>query len=186
MSGGMILGFKIGFSAYNNADEGTTNRSVTLNNVLIEVQGKLAPLEEPRAIGARISRGNKVQNCTIRAKSAGFNAYPLETTMNSVGTSDSVGVFIISNRLETDTNTIVYQTPGLQQSNCSVVLNNYGFAKNGSTTPGQTGFAADFFHNTATSQYGNTTFINNYFWASSRAERITLTLPLYLNIIKSD
>jgi len=168
----------------NTSDDDRFNRPAVFDGVLVEVQGRQTTWEEPRAIGMRISRGNTVRNCIIRAKSSGYNAYPLETTMGNVGVSDSVGVFIINNRLESDTNFIVYQTTSLFNSNCSVVIGNYGFSKNASTTPGQTGFAADYYHNTATSQYGNTTFIGNYFWASSRHEQITLTLPTYLNLVR--
>ena len=184
MIGGQVLGFKIGISTVNTSDDYQFNRRAVFDGVLVEVQGRQTTWEEPRAIGMRISRGNTVQNCIIRSKSSGFNAYPFETTMGSVGSSDSVGVFILNNRLESDTNYLVYHTPSLGNSNCSVVMGNYGFSKNASTTPGQTGFSNDFLHNTAPSNYGNTTFINNYFCASSRAERITLTLPTYLNLVR--
>ena len=184
MKGGQVLGFKIGISTVNTSDDDRFNRPAVFDGVLVEVQGRQTTWEEPRAIGMRISRGNTIRNCIIRAKSAGFNAYPIETTMGSVANSDSVGVFIINNRLESDTNNLVYQTTSLFNSNNSVVMGNYGFSKNASTTPGQTGFAADYYHNTATSNYGNTTFIGNYFWASSRHEQIILTLPTYLNLVR--
>jgi len=188
MRGGEILGFKIGLSAYDNANEGATARSVELDGVLIEVEGKADPVEEPIAVGARISRGNTVRNCTIRAsKGNGFLAYPIQTAMNNYNVSDSVGVFVINNRLETDTTALVGAVPGLANNNNSVWMGNYGFSSTGSaTTPGQTGFGSDIIHNSITPQISNSIFINNYIWKNTIFEPITITLPEYLNLVVID
>ena len=187
MRGGEILGFKIGLSTYNNADESTTNRTVELDGVLIEVEGKATPVEEPTAIGARISRGNTVRNCIIRSKSSGHLAYPLQTVMSNYNLSDSVGVFVVNNRLETDTTALVGQFPGLFNNNNSVWMGNYGFSSGGSATaPSQTGFGSDIIHDSGTAQFSNSIFINNFIWKNTIFEPMVITLPAYLNLVRID